>query len=218
MPSIEKSKRSQDGQTFFCWVWRRHVEGHSTSSLLSSCGQMGWDVFPSSAPSMTRTTLPEESSGHSFWSRVKHLSDQCSSEVIGLKCSRELTQSELTLQVVCLWGAMEALPIWPPELRIHLLHEALSLLDSSCILYMSNLHMLIHFLWSGLKSYKPSAFPIVSSLAKHSRARWSSLVQDAPLNFEIPVLDRRMILPLIASSGLIQRQAYWSHVGLWLVG
>lgn len=41
--------------------------------------------------------------------------------------------------------------------------------------------MLTHFLWSGLKSYKPSAFPIVSSSAlstpEPDGAVW---FQDAP--------------------------------------
>lgn len=44
--------------------------------------------------------------------------------------------------------------------------------------------MLIHFLWSGLKSYELSAFPIVSSSAlstpEPDGAVW---FQDAPLSF-----------------------------------
>lgn len=177
----------------------------TASSLMSSCSQICWEVIPSSAPSLTRTALPEILWGL-FLLVKRKTQNQYSSDVIGLKCGRELTQSVLASgSYVCegQWRlchltswTLDPSPPWNP----------IRLLDSSCILYMSNLHTVFHhFLWSGLKSCIPSSFPMVSSTTlstlwtERARANW---LQDAPFELsEIPGLDWRIILLLIAPSG-----------------
>lgn len=174
----------------------------TASSLLSPCGQMGWDVIPSSAPSLTRTALPGILWGLFLLVKVKHLQNQCSSEVIGLKCSRELTQSELTSGLyVCegWWKLYQSdllnsrsissmKPYHIAGLLLHTLHEQSSYAYSFPVVWPQ-------VLWTFCISHSKQLSP------EHSRARWSSLVPRCPLwASEIPELERRMILPLIASS------------------
>ena len=174
----------------------------TASSLLSSCGQMGCDVIPSSAPSLTRTALPEILWGLLLLVKGKHLQNQCSSEVIGLKCSRELTQSELTSGLYVCEGRWKLYqsdllnsrsissmkPYHIAGLLLHTLHEQSSYAYSFPVVWPQ-------VLWTFCISHSKQLSP------EHSRARWSSLVPRCPLwALEIPELDRRMILPLIASS------------------
>ena len=140
----------------------------------------------------------------SFRLRVKHLQNQCSSEVIGLKCSRELTQSELTSGLYVCEGRWKLYqsdllnsrsissmkPYHIAGLLLHTLHEQSSYAYSFPVVWPQ-------VLWTFCISHSKQLGP------EHSRARWSSLVPRCPLwALEIPELDRRMILPLIASSEL----------------
>lgn len=82
----------------------------TASSLMSSCSQICWEVIPSSAPSLTRTALPEI-----LWGLFLLVKRKTLTESIQLRCHRikmwqRIDPISASLWVICLWGAMEALP------------------------------------------------------------------------------------------------------------